>query len=370
MTDFQMREAAFNHDVVVAFGQRLKNVWPEFEMDAFNASILNKLSDLQLKARSDLIRDALKIFLPAEFCQAIRLLLAAQKTELDDPELSGYQGFIVLPQADYVAQNGIDDFELSMHALYEMTKRFSSELAIRYFIETHPEQTMACLKQWATDENVHVRRLVSEGTRPRLPWAFRLDRFVKQPQPVIALITLLKNDTELYVRRSVANNLNDISKDHPDLVVEILTQWQDGSKAIQWLTRHALRTLLKKGHPGALLLLGFSPAVKVVVEDLSHLPSVRIGDMFNFEATLRSKEKKTVNVMIDYIIWYQKKNGTQSSKVFKWTTKTMKTNEQIQIKKNQGFAQFSTRKHYPGSHAIGIQINGQVVIKQHFDVIS
>jgi 3-methyladenine DNA glycosylase AlkC len=166
-------------------------------------------------------------YLPKDFPQAVQILLDSLGPEISQCEISGFDGFIVMPQNDFVAKYGLEHFDISMQALYEMTKRFTAEGAIRAFIQTYPDQTLAVLRQWAQDPNCHVRRLVSEGTRPRLPLAPRLAQFVRDPRPVLALLELFNTDSELMVRRSVANNLNDIAKDHPDLVVEIFRAWAE-----------------------------------------------------------------------------------------------------------------------------------------------
>jgi 3-methyladenine DNA glycosylase AlkC len=366
---FEMKEAAFNVGNITALGATIAQIEPTFDQDKFLEQILPTLCSLELKERAILIEDALIARLPSDYCRSVEILLQALPSEIIDNEVSGYDGFIIMPLTGYVARLGMDDFVLSMRALHAMTKRFTAEFHIRYFIKSHYEETMAQLHLWCEDENVHVRRLVSEGTRPRLPWAFALERFKQDPTPVIALLTKLKNDKELYVRRSVANNLNDISKDHPALVVSTLQIWKEDSKEMNWLTKHALRTLLKAGNVEALALLGYkqSEALEVVLNVKQS--EIMFGESLHFSVEITSKERSDLPIMIDYVIYYQKANGKLAPKVFKLSTKTLKTGQSITIDKKQKFADFSTRKHYAGAHEIAILINGRAYEKVAFTLL-
>ncbi|MDQ2692473.1 MAG: DNA alkylation repair protein, partial [Chloroflexota bacterium] len=212
---FQVRDV-FNERVVNQLAANLARAWGGFNEQGFRESIHSRLNLLTFSERAALIRDALWRYLPGEYPRALEILLKALPPELPDCELKGYDGFIVLPQNGFVAKYGLGHYDLSMKALYQMTKRFSAEGAIRAFILGYPAQTLAILADWAEDNNCHVRRLVSEGTRPRLPWAIQLKPFIQDPRPVLALLEKLKTDPVLMVRRSVANNLNDIAKDNPD----------------------------------------------------------------------------------------------------------------------------------------------------------
>ena len=239
---------------------------PEFSTNEFIEFACEGIDALPLKERSTRITDALQKFLPKEFQAAANILLASLDSPTDiDPKnprpLTGIRGWTVSPMADYMARFGLTDVPLALACLREMTIRFSSEFAIRTFIENVPEMTFDALNQWVTDDSHHVRRLVSEGTRTRLPWATRLNKFVDDPEPVIQLLERLKDDTSEYVRRSVANNLNDISKDHPGKVTKIAKKWMKGAnKNRVRLIRHALRGLIKAGDHKAFAVLGYSSA--------------------------------------------------------------------------------------------------------------
>ena len=235
----------------------------------------------------------------------------------------------------------------------------------------YPDEMMKQLQEWITHENVHVRRLVSEGTRTRLPWAGRLPEFQKDPTPVIALLEQLKTDPELYVRRSVANNLNDIVKDHPDRVVDLLLEWNNTEdEGTKWIVKHASRTLVKQGHPGALKLLGFDPDVKVSVTELSCPPSAKIGGETHFSFSVKNNEKKPANLMIDFVVHYMKSNGKQNPKVFKLAQKELAAGASEDFRKKLALVQRTTRKHYAGQHHIEVQINGQSHGKVAFELKS
>lgn len=189
------------------------------------------LPDLEYKERIDIVAETLDEFLPDDFVDAVNIINNSLEDELPDKDIMGDKSvnsrFYVVALGSYVAKKGIDHFDLSMNSLYLQTKRFSSEYAIRFFIEKHPTRSLQLIKKWTKDPSQHVRRLCSEGIRPRLPWSMQLRSFIKDPSPVIEILYLLKNDPAVYFRRSVANCLNDIAKDHPDVVIETLEDWQD-----------------------------------------------------------------------------------------------------------------------------------------------
>ena len=300
-------------------------------------------------------------YLPKDFPQAAQILVSSLGLEISQCELTGFAALVVMSQNDFVAKYGLDHFDRSMQALYEMTKRFTAEGAIRAFIQKYPDQTLKRLAEWADDENCHVRRLVSEGTRPRLPLAPRLPQFIKDPRPVLRMLDKLKADPEQMVRRSVANNLNDIAKDNPDLVVETLRKWQKmKNKGTQWIVTHASRTLMKQGHEDALALLGYSSNTAIRVQRLQlNKTAIRMGEDLTFEFEVQSKSDQPQNLMIDYVIHYMKANGNLAPKVFKLAKKKLESRETLRLSKKHPFQQISTRKYYSGKHLLKIQINGK-----------
>jgi 3-methyladenine DNA glycosylase AlkC len=329
------------------------------------AEINEPLLSLSFGARSSLIADTLKKYLPDDFPEAAQILIDSLGAEAAAESLTGSEGFIIMPQCLFISRYGLEHFEISIKALYEMTKRFTAEGDIRPFLQTYPAKTLAFLHQITQDESPFARRLASEGSRPRLPLSSRLPRFQKDPTPVIEILDKLKTDPNLMVRRSVANNLNDISKDNPDVVVATLQQWQKiDNQGTQWIISHALRTLLKQGHPGALRIMGYEPDIQLAVSELQLSaevlsPEGSVGETLTFEFTITSHEPERCKLMIDYVVHYMKANGKQAPKVFKAAKKTLSPGETIRIKKRRSFKKISTRTYYSGKHSLEVQINGR-----------
>jgi 3-methyladenine DNA glycosylase AlkC len=270
--------------------------------------------------------------------------------------------FQYMPHVFFVAEHGVDDFEHAMRANYELTKRFSAEFSVRPFLERYPREAFAKLRLWARDPNVHVRRLVSEGSRPRLPWAPRLRSLEVDPRPGLALLELLKDDPERYVQRSVANHLNDVAKVHADLVVSVCEDWMASpSEARRWIVERALRTLIKRGHPRALALLGARNAPGAWrVEDASILPSrVTISGSATLSATLVNASASTRTAIVDFEIHYPgSRPGTDRRKVFKLTRVKLEPRARARLSKRISFTPRSTRAIYPGMHAVELRVNG------------
>ena len=239
----------YSPELVRRLGASIAAVHPSFDQQRWAKEALEGLGDLSLTDRARHLMNAMRSQLPEDYEAALEILLASLERPGTEGDDSSMASFFYLPHLYFVSEHGLGHFEASMRAQYLLTQRFTAEFSIRHFLERHPEATLAKLRQWAKDPSHHVRRLVSEGTRPRLPWAMRLRAFQKDPAPVLELLELLKDDESLYVRRSVANNLNDIGKDHPELLVATCERWSRGASAErQWILRHALRSAVKRGH--------------------------------------------------------------------------------------------------------------------------
>lgn len=367
---------AFNEKLVGEMSQHFKNQWPEFDSRAFTRACTQDLHNLELKERSLHITHNLQKYMPKDFNHAARILLNSLGTELDDDlslakiDRAGIAGWAIMPMSHFVALNGLNHFELSMNLLKEMTKRFTAEFAIRFFIIKERDKTLAQLNKWAKDKNQHVRRLVSEGSRPRLPWAMRLPEFIKNPQPVIDLLDQLRDDKKEYVRRSVANNLNDIAKDHPQLVSEIASTWmKDASEQRKKLVRHACRSLLKDGHGKTLRVFGFKPPKIHKVKLKINAKTILLGDVLQFDLEMMSNSNQTQELMIDYKVHHKKANGETSPKVFKWRVMTLRAGEGLSISKKHVIKKVTTRKYYSGGHKLEILINGQSFATKKFELI-
>ncbi len=337
----------------------IESVHPTFPARAFARDALTGYDDLELTPRARQIAHELHRHLPPSYPDAIAILLASLGDESHGP-LEGMASFVYLPHVFFVAEYGLDDWEESLQAQYELTKRFTAEFSIRPFLVHHRDATLARLREWTADPNLHVRRLVSEGTRPRLPWAPVLREFVADPQPVLALLELLKDDPESYVRRSVANNLNDISKDHPDLVVDVCHRWlRNASPERAWVVRHALRTLVKRAHPGALATLGFGDPAAVSISAVRIEPATpRIGETLRITFSLTNDAAVAADLLADLKVHFVKANGSTTPKVFKLVTATLAPGESRLIRKSIALNQQTTRTHYPGQHTVEIVVNG------------
>ena len=341
-----------------------------FEVDAFMKKVSDGYEDLELLPRGQHIAEVLKEFLPADYPTAIDILIRSLGPKLEHVESFGMEPFHYMPHACFIREYGVEHFEESMTAQYEVTQRFTAEFSIRAYLERYPEQTLQRLEEWLTDPSEHVRRLVSEGTRPRLPWASRLKAFQKDPAPILPLLEKLRDDSSLYVRRSVANNLNDISKDHPDLVVDITKKWSQGaSPEREWLIKHALRGLVQAGNEGALKVLGYEgdDGLEVLRTDINP-DQATIGGSVTLAVTLKNISKQLRRVMVDAKVHYVKANGTASPKVFKLKPVELAPAEELLIKKKISLKEMTTRKHYPGEHRVELMLNGQIHPFGSFDL--
>ncbi len=356
---------AFNEALIQSMGLHFHKAYPNFDQKGFTARASVGLEKLELKDRSAQIATAMAEYLPKDF-EIAGAILMASLSQNEDAGVTGSEfmadgiaGWAIMPMTYYVGLFGLNNFCQSMALLREMTKRFSSEFGIRFFLLCDPDRTLEILTEWAYDPNRHVRRLVSEGTRPRLPWAQRLPGFIADPSPILPLLDVLKDDDEEYVRRSVANNLNDIAKDHPNLVASIAGRWiAEGGRNRERLVRHACRTLVKQGHTGALKVLGYDRP-KVDMERLEILtPKVDFGEALEFDLALVSTGEDPQPLIIDYAIHHRKANGKTSPKVFKWKSIQLGPKETHKAKRNHFFRKITTRTYYPGPHKLEVFING------------
>ncbi|TQV83687.1 DNA alkylation repair protein [Denitrobaculum tricleocarpae] len=349
--------------LVDEMASHLSKAWPRFPREAFVAEAAHELDKLELKERSNQIVAALEHHLPDDFAEAAAILRAS----LPDGDKTGLSGWAILPLNDYVGRAGQRHFETAMDLLEKITVLFSSEFGIRYFLLQDQPRALAQMRRWSENSNHHVRRLASEGCRPRLPWAMRLPALMKDPAPILPILARLRDDPENYVRRSVANNLNDIAKDHPDLVARIAAQWmKDASESRKRLIRHACRTLLKQGHQGALEVFGFTAPKKLSAELALHTPTLTLGENLLFELTLESDATASQDLMIDYAVHHVKADGTRSPKVFKWKSLSLESGGQTRLAKKHAIRPITTRRYYPGLHHVEVIVNGQAVARSYF----
>ena len=269
---------------------------------------------------------------------------------------------------DFVEVYGLDEYAISMGALENFTQFVSAEFAIRPFIRRYPRKTMNQMLAWSQHQHPGVRRLASEGCRPRLPWGMGLPALKADPSPILPILERLKTDKSESVRRSVANNLNDISKDNPDVVIATLQRWQtDADDEIRWITSHALRTLIKQGHPAALDLLGYPSSAAITIRNFTIEPEiVPFNGQLTFSFEIESESDQPQNLMIDYVVYLMRANGKQTPKVFKLAKRTIQPGETLTLRKNHSFVPVTTRTYYPGEHAIEPKVNGQMLGRTAF----
>ena len=362
--------------LVARVGQHLQRVWPAFARRRFESTATEGLEALALKARVRHLALALEATLPDDFDRAAAVLEAALAPAGadDDPSLppdtdAGLAGWAVWPLAEFVARRGIDHPQRALAALHALTQRWTAEWALRPFIERHPDLAFATLQRWAADPSVHVRRLASEGSRPRLPWGLRLQSLVRDPAPTLPLLRRLQDDPSAYVRRSVANHLNDIAKDHPAVVADWLDEHLPGAGAERrTLLRHASRSLIKQGDRRVLAAWGLDRPLRGEVQLQLAPTRALLGGELTLNVTLHSTAAKAQKLAVDYALHHVKADGTLSPKVFKGWTQTLAAHEQRVLVKRHSLRPVTVRHYHAGRHALELLVNGRVVASAHFDL--
>jgi 3-methyladenine DNA glycosylase AlkC len=364
-----------NAETVRNTRKHLSRAWPAFDGKRFEKLATTGLDALELKARVQHLRSALEATLPKTFSDAAEVIeasLASMQGSTNDegtPQASadGLAGWAVWPLADYVAHCGLADPRRALAALHALTQRSTAEFSIRPFIEHHPERAFDTLMQWTTDPSPHVRRLVSEGSRPRLPWGAQLKGLMADPSPTFALLQALQDDPSAYVRRSVANHLNDIAKDHPALLAQWLEQHLPEAPAERRaLLKHASRTLIKKGDARVLKAWGLGQRFKgEVALALSHR-KLAIGDSLTLTATLQSSSARAQKLVVDYAVHHLKANGQTTPKVFKGWTLELAPHVTRVLSKRHSLRVITTRQYHAGQHAIDIRVNGETLAERAF----
>jgi 3-methyladenine DNA glycosylase AlkC len=351
----------FNDARYRAIARDLAAVAPEFDRRRFLKIALDGLEDKSLMQRLHQCALAVDAALPGRYRRKVEHLV--QLAPAIDHE------FVAIFLSDFVATFGRDDVDFSLEALRRFTVFGSAEFAIRPFLVADQSRTLAVMLRWTDDPDEKVRRLASEGSRPRLPWGLRLAGLVRNPEPTGPILEALKLDPSLTVRRSVANHLNDITKDHPGHVLDRLARWDLSHDHLQWIARHACRTLVKRGHPDALKLFGFGRRPDLAAT-LQAAPSrLRLGDRLTLTATLKSSASRSQKLAVDYVVHYVKAGRSTSEKVFKWAVLDLPARHSIILTKSQVIRDFTTRRHYPGRHRVELQINGTRVANTFFDLV-
>jgi 3-methyladenine DNA glycosylase AlkC len=356
--------------------RHFQRVWPGFEAVRFEALAQHGLQDLEFRARAMHLCAALEATLPTDFDRAAGLIEAALAPPGEGDDLAtlrsgpqGLAGWVVWPLGEYVVRRGADQPQRALQLLHALTQRHTAEWALRPFIESHPLLAFDTLARWCDDDSAHVRRLVSEGSRPRLPWGLQLKGLIRDPSPTLPLLRRLQDDPSAYVRRSVANHLNDIAKDHPQLIVQWLQEHLPGAPpARRALLKHACRTLIKQGHPQVLQAWGLGQALRGEAR-LSVAPKrLAVGDALTLSVHLRSTAVRAQTLLIDYAVHHVKASGETRPKVFKGWSLHLGAGEQATLHKRHSMRAVTTRRYHPGRHEVDLRINGQVVARAFFDL--
>ena len=357
----------YNYNSLYDLSLRMKAVHPSFQINQFISDILDETWDaLELKARMRRIAVTIGNYLPMDYEQALGII---DKVLEGFPV--GYNDNALIYFPDFVEVYGQDEchWDLSMAALERYTLYSTAEFAVRPFIINHENRMMQQMSSWARHDNEHVRRLASEGCRPALPWGQALPNFKKNPYPVLSILEQLKTDPSLYVRKSVANNLNDISKTHPDLVVELAKDWYGKHEYTDWILKHGCRTLLKKGNRDVMRIFRFADADCVNVDGFAlGTPSVSIGEDMTF--CFRIVAKREALVRLEYGIDYVKTNGKRTRKTFQISEILLEANQEKTYRKTHSFANLSSRNHNPGIHSITLIVNSVEWGTQDFEVLA
>lgn len=333
----------------------------EFDVEGYVADTNTRVGPLELKDRVLVLAEGLRDRLDPDYETAVDTLVRALPEEIGDGEGMFNEGWALSPVARFVEEFGLEHPEVSLRAIEEITKRHTGEFAIRPYLREHHELTMRAVHHWASSPNPHVRRLASEGVRTRLPWAARFAPFQADPTPLISVITPLITDPSRYVRTSVANNLNDISKDNPEIALKTARDWlaQSASPDTLWIVTKGLRTLVKQGNPEALAILGAEADPSIAVRQLRLTPTeLTLGNTAVIEAEITNDSDEQRRVIVDYRMYLLKKNGLRKPTTFKLKTVTLSPGETVTARKRHTFRPVTTRVYYPGTQAVTITANG------------
>lgn len=350
----------FNRDRYRSIANELSTITPAFNAKRFLQLTTEGLDERSLMQRLRQTSLATEASLAGSFRSKVKVL-----RELA-PRIE--HGFVAIFLSDFVAQYGLEDPKFSLGALRDFTPFGSAEFAIRPFLVRDQKATLAVMFKWTQDRDEHVRRLASEGSRPRLPWGLRLQSLIRDPSPLGPILDALKCDDALYVRKSVANSLNDITKDHPEWVLSRLGTWDLASAHTAWIAKRACRTLIKNGHSKTLKLFGFNGDAAVEAQFKVTPSRLALGDTLTLETSISSTSRKSQRLAVDYVIHYVKASGGTSPKVFKWSELDLAPAETVCLRKRQAIRNFTTRTHFPGRHVVELQVNGVRVAKASFDL--
>ncbi len=370
----------YNEQFFNKFTKDLKLVINDFDTDKFVSQIMDEeWKNRGYKQRTAHITTVLGKFLPADYKKAVSKilkLLDCVKDQLPDFSKIDDRNFNLLTLEygaildNYIEQYGINDYQISIKAIEKITQFTTCEFVAHAFIAKYPDEMMKQMLVWSTHEHWGVRRLASEGCRPRLPWAMALPKLKKDPTPIIPILENLKNDPSKFVRLSVANNLNDIAKDNPQMVIALAKSWKGESKDVDWIIKHGCRTLLKQGNTEIMKLFGFDSIENITIENYQiSTHKVKIGETVEFCFNLSNNNNRNTKIRLEYGIYYQKSNGTLAKRIYKISEKEYAENSVTHIVRKHSFRVITTRHFYPGLHQIAIIVNGNEFDRLNFELI-
>ena len=347
---------------IQTIANEIKSAFKKFNNKSFVETLITpQFLKLELKERINQTATVLADFLPSDYKKATEILIKAA------PNLGEFENWILTA---YIELFGLKQFKVSIDALETLTRYSTSEFAVRPFMIAYPDKMISYLHKWSKDKNEHVRRLAAEASRPRGVWVAYLKHYIKNPREVLELLDELNADSSLYVRKAVANCLNDISKDHPELVIKTAKKWQKRNcKETDWIIKQGCRSLIKNGYPPVFLLFGFAENPKISINGFKLNKNIyRLGERLAIDFSIKSREKKQIKLSIDYAIHYQKKSGNLSPKVYKITERELSPGTTLELKINHKLIDNTTRKHYAGEHCLELIINGKSIKKIKFEL--
>lgn len=359
----------FSKELINKIGERAALILEPFNKDLFIRSVLNKAwQSYELKDRYHHIAHCLRRQLNDNYKQAV-IELVSLSNSFKENKLENHQDLVYFFLPAVIENYGAEDFESSVWGMERVTQLISCEFAVRQFFVSHESNMLEVALKWSSHKSHEVRRLATEGCRPALPWGQALQSFKKNPEPILPILENLKTDDSLFVRKSVANNINDISKTHPELVVQLATKWKDTSEETDWILKHGSRTLLKQGYEAILPVFGYLNPSEIYLKEFKYTRSVSEDEALCLSFFLSNTSTSELKIRVEYVISFLRKNGSLYDKTFMISDKSLMPGQEIELKKKHSFRWISTRVYHKGNHFVALRVNGKEMIKKEFILV-